>query len=148
MAKSVYFNNCIEAIRHTTYGRDNRKPIADSIEELKSVGHIVRHLISTEAVLNTDIIDWYEYIPHTIYTNYEPSILSGRGCTVSDLGNNDYLMNDGAYGDSVSWVSADDYLLNFGDRWSVNHMDEGSYIEYEAVPHYDTYTWVLHSSNE
>ena len=34
MANSVYWKNCIREIRHTVYGRDNRKPIADAIEQL------------------------------------------------------------------------------------------------------------------
>ena len=36
MGKSVYFYNCIRAIRQTVYGRDNRKPIADALLALES----------------------------------------------------------------------------------------------------------------
>ena len=36
MANSIYFKNCLRAIRHTVYGRDNRKPIADAIEQIRT----------------------------------------------------------------------------------------------------------------
>lgn len=37
MAKtSMRFKFCIEAIRNIVYGRDNRKPIADAIVELRN----------------------------------------------------------------------------------------------------------------
>ena len=32
MARKVYFVNCLAGIRQATFGRDNRKPIADAIE--------------------------------------------------------------------------------------------------------------------
>lgn len=38
MGKTVYFDNCLIEIRHSVYGRDNRKPIADSIEMAEKRG--------------------------------------------------------------------------------------------------------------
>lgn len=48
MPRTVYFNNCIRAIRHTTYGRDNRTPIADAIETVKAEGNTVEHVVSSD----------------------------------------------------------------------------------------------------
>ena len=65
MARSIYFNYCIKAIRRIVYGRDNRKPIADAIEEVKqnatSHGYIIKRLdASVEQISDSD--DTYRLI--------------------------------------------------------------------------------------
>lgn len=51
MGKSLHFNNCIREIRQSVFGRDNRKPIADAIEEVKSMGYTAKEPTSASVVL-------------------------------------------------------------------------------------------------
>lgn len=37
MAKNGYLNGCIKEIRQSVYGRDGRKPIADSLEQVNKI---------------------------------------------------------------------------------------------------------------
>ena len=66
MANSVYFYNCIRAIRHTVYGRDNRKPIADAIEKLAH--NDTKKLDDMEAKLQTGVHSVIAYPMETWYT--------------------------------------------------------------------------------
>lgn len=51
MGKSIYFNNCIREIRQSVFGRDNRKPIADAIEEVKSMDYHVSQAVNASTTL-------------------------------------------------------------------------------------------------
>lgn len=50
MANSAYWVNCIREIRHSVYGRDNRKPIADAIEKTRTWNKNEVERIAEEAI--------------------------------------------------------------------------------------------------
>lgn len=62
MAKSIYFENCLREIRHSVYGRDNRKPIADAITQIEEEGYIVKQF--TEATVEQIENDDYTFVFH------------------------------------------------------------------------------------
>ena len=57
MANSVYFRNCLEAIRHTVYGRDNRKPIADAIQQIDTFHRADVRKYAEEAIQHCNELD-------------------------------------------------------------------------------------------
>lgn len=82
MAKSVYFNNCIRAIRQTVYGRDNRKPIADCLLTLE---HDIEVLYSTTAGVeavskNKEVNEFLKSIRDSMtpYSSTSAELLSGN----------------------------------------------------------------------
>ena len=121
MANSVYFKNCLEAIRHTVYGRDNRKPIADSISSIVPKfaymnDKLGRALGSVTLIANET---WYTYDYENV--NFEDidgdaanqmAIAKKNNITAELIGGNDYFFVDGIDGDSVSAIAGNDYLLN------------------------------------
>ena len=147
MSKSVYFVNCIKAIRHIVYGRDNRKPIADAIEFVKkeSAGIIAKRLEEVEAILDTSKISWIERRSYTIYVNYYTNSDSTTDLTESRIGvTDDFLITDSRSADTVALLVDEDYLLTLGDSsWSQRTLEDGKVEIIYDVPHYDTYTLVL-----
>lgn len=147
---SIYWYNCIREIRQSVYGRDNRKPIADAIEELKQLtdnGETVFSLLPMsriEAVLDQNIIDWTETVANVIKPNYKASVTTDDNLLVSLISGNDYLLTDNRSGDSLNLISGLDYRLVAGENeWRTSALSVGSYTEYEEVPHYESYTLVV-----
>ena len=60
MGKSIHFNDCIREIRQSVFGRDNRKPIADAIEEVKSMDYHVSQAVNASTTLIDQRDDSYE----------------------------------------------------------------------------------------
>lgn len=149
--RSVYFDNCIKAIRNTTFGRDNRKPIADAICMAKDVipQYNIKWLNKVEAIHATNVVDWIEQRPRTVYVNYSCNTSStGVAVTTNDSGETvlvDSRTDDtGSAKDRATLISGSDYLLTVNNSdWSADGLAEDSYTVYDQIPHYETYTLVL-----
>ena len=67
MAKTEYFERCVDEIRHTTYGRDNRKLIADAILKVKAEDYHVKKLTRVtveQMVISGDPNTYYRMVIH------------------------------------------------------------------------------------
>ena len=151
MGKSVYFNNCLREIRQCVFGRDNRKPIADAISMAKDTMPLynVKWLNKVEVNNDTNVIDWIEQRSRTVYVNYRGDTSStGIAVTTNDSGETvlvDSRMDDtGGLKDRATLISGSDYLLTVNNNdWSASGLAEDSYIVYDQIPHYESYTLTL-----
>lgn len=142
MGRNIYINNCIREVRQCVYGRDNRKPIADAIEQIKSYGRFIHRLNRMDMELNHDVIDWIEKVPRTVYVNFEAES-DTTDLSVSLISGEDNLLTDLRSSDAISVIENDDHLLSFGENWDADELEQGSFVVYDDVPHYETYYLVL-----
>ena len=147
------FNQDIREIRQTVYGRDMREPLADAILKLDAMVENEPAIITysriakVEPVLLEDIIDWTEIIEHVIpilATDYQTYNAGSNRLRADPISDDNYSLIDNAGYDTTELISGNDYLFIMDESyWSNTGLNPSSYIEYEEVPHRETYELVI-----
>ncbi len=111
--------NDIVEIRRTVYGKAMRKPIVDALthlnDEYNQKGVYAKRLDEVLTELNENIVDWVEYVPRTVYVNYEVESTDTSDLTVINISDNDYYLEDKRQRDLVVPIVDSDYCMNFMD---------------------------------
>lgn len=144
MANSVYFKNCIREIRHTVYGRDNRKPIADAIQQIDTFYRKLVYEMSPTldymenklqraigSIVPEPMETWYTYDYRDVQLleseDAEDKIAEAvtDQLSVGAVEEDDFLLTDSIDDDTTIVISEDDYAWEMPNPIVETHVHHG-----------------------